>query len=136
MKRIISYVIFTSIIFVLSITNVFAYSYQITSKSIVVGESVTLTIDASDNTGKFDISSSDTSVVTVSNGSGVWIEKEKATFKILQKSEEKLTLLLLQLMFLQMMEKRLKIHKSLLLLLLQNLRVIQQLQNLNQVIII
>lgn len=89
MKRIISYVIFTSIIFVLSITNVFAYSYQITSKSIVVGESVTLTIDASDNTGKFDISSSDTSVVTVSNGSGVWIEKEKATFKITAKKRGK-----------------------------------------------
>lgn len=89
MKRIISYVIFTSIIFVLSITNVFAYSYQITSKSIVVGESVTLTIDASDNTGKFDISSSDTSVVTVSNGSGVWIEKEKATFKITAKKQGK-----------------------------------------------
>lgn len=84
MKKIIYYIVFTFLTFTLCATNTLAYSYEITSRTIVVGDTVNLVVDASDNIGKFDIVSSNTGVVTVEDGSR-WLEKERGVFKITAK---------------------------------------------------
>lgn len=84
MKKIIYYIVFTFLTFTLYATNTLAYSYEITSRTIVVGDTVNLVVDASDNIGKFDIVSSNTGVVTVEDGSR-WLEKERGVFKITAK---------------------------------------------------
>ena len=59
------------------------YSYTITSKDVTVGSSVTLTIDGTSSklTGRFNITSSNTSVATLSTGS-IWIENNKGSVTI------------------------------------------------------
>lgn len=84
MKKIFNYIVFLCVSFILFTTNTQAYSYEITSKSIYAGEYVTLTIDASNDIGKFDITSSNTDVITIESGSR-WLEKERATFKVTAK---------------------------------------------------
>lgn len=84
MKKIFNYIMFSVFMFVMFTTNIQAYSYEITSKSIYAGEYVTLTIDASNDIGKFDITSSNTNIITIESGSR-WLEKERATFKVTAK---------------------------------------------------
>ena len=59
------------------------YNYTITSKDVTVGSSVTLTIDGTGSklTGRFNITSSNTSVATLSTGS-IWIESNKGSVTI------------------------------------------------------
>lgn len=72
-------IFYTTFILLLSIftgiSNVFAYSFEVssTSNSVTVGNTVTLNIKVSEAAGKFSISSSDTSIVSVSTGSA-WID--------------------------------------------------------------
>ncbi len=77
MKKIFNYLVLLLSSFVILTNSVFAadFSISLTSKSVTVGNSVTLSIDgtASGLTGRFNISSSNTSVATVS-ASSVWIE--------------------------------------------------------------
>ena len=75
MKKIIY--LFNTLIVCLSlfISNVYAYSFEVsaTSNSVTVGNTVTLNIRVSDAAGKFNISSSDASIVSVSSSSA-WID--------------------------------------------------------------
>ena len=72
-------ILYTTFILLLSIftgiSNVFAYSFEVsaTSNSVTVGNTVTLNIKVSEAAGKFSISSSDSSIVSVSTGSA-WID--------------------------------------------------------------
>ena len=71
-SKILSTIIFSFMVF----TNyVFAYGYDlsVTSNSVTVGNSITLNIKVSDAAGKFSISSSNSSVVSVSS-SNAWID--------------------------------------------------------------
>ena len=83
MKKIIKYLL--TIIFSFSFVTelVFAanYSISVTSSSVTVGNSVTLTVDGSGLTGRFNISSSDSSVASLS-GSSVWVEDNTQSIKI------------------------------------------------------
>ena len=75
MKKIYKYLCVSLLSFVVLINNVFAagYSVSTTSSSVTIGNSVTLNISGSDVAGKFSISTSDSSVVSISSGS-VWID--------------------------------------------------------------
>ena len=75
MKKIL-YVISTLFIFLgLLVPKTFAYTFEVsaTSYSVTVGNSITLNIKVGDAAGKFNISSSDSSIVSVSTGSA-WID--------------------------------------------------------------
>lgn len=69
------YLILIIMTFIISTNNVFAYGYDIsvTSNSVTVGNSITLNIKGSGIAGRFNITSSNTNIATVSSGS-VWIE--------------------------------------------------------------
>lgn len=86
MKKI-NYLIITIITFLLFNTTILAYGFDVnlTSKSVVVGNSVTLTINGSSLAGKFTITSSDTGVATVSTGS-VFIDNSTERITINTKS--------------------------------------------------
>ena len=75
MKKIYKYLCVSLLSFVVLINNVFAagYSVSTTSSSVTIGNSVTLNISGSDVAGKFSISTSDPSVVSISS-SNVWID--------------------------------------------------------------
>jgi len=75
MKRIGKYLSLFIFSFMLFINSVWAAGYEVTvtSNSVTIGNSVTLKIKVSDAAGKFTISSSDSSVVSVSKGSD-WID--------------------------------------------------------------
>ena len=75
MKKIYKYLCVSVLSFVLLINNVFAagYSVSTTSNSVTIGNSITLKISGSDVAGKFSITTSDSSVVSISS-SNVWID--------------------------------------------------------------
>ena len=75
MKKIYNYLCVSILSFVLLINNVFAagYSVSATSNSVTIGNSVTLKISGSDVAGKFSITTSDSSVVSISSSS-VWVD--------------------------------------------------------------
>lgn len=75
MKKIYKYLCVALFSFVLLIDGVFAagYSVTVTSNNVTVGNSVTLNIKCSDVAGKFNITSSNSSVVSVSSSSE-WID--------------------------------------------------------------
>lgn len=75
MRKVYKYLCVSLLSFVLLINNVFAagYSVSTTSNSVTIGNSVTLKISGSDVAGKFSISTSDSSVVSISNSS-VWVD--------------------------------------------------------------
>lgn len=83
MKRIIKYLLTIILSFSLVNEMVFAASYSIsvTSSSVTVGNSVTLKVNGSGLTGRFNISSSNTSVATVSS-SFVWVEDNTQSITI------------------------------------------------------
>ena len=66
--------IFIAILFALSVPSFAAsFSASASNQSLNIGESATLTINASDCLGQFSISSSNPGVVSVGNSS-VWVE--------------------------------------------------------------
>ena len=75
MKKIINTILLSIVSFILFTNSVYAYGYDlsVTSNSVTVGNSVTLNIKVSDAAGKFLISSSNSSVVSIST-SNVWID--------------------------------------------------------------
>ena len=75
MKKCYKYLCFIIISFLVLINSVYAagYTTSVTSNSVTVGGSITLNIKGSDIAGKFTISSSNGSVVSLS-GSNVWID--------------------------------------------------------------
>ena len=75
MKKCYKYLCFIIINFLVLINSVYAagYTTSVTSNSVTVGGSITLNIKGSDIAGKFTISSSNGSVVSLS-GSNVWID--------------------------------------------------------------
>lgn len=75
MKKIYKYLCVIILSFVLLINNVFAagYSVSTTSNSVTIGNSITLKISGSDVAGKFSISTSDSSIISISS-SNVWID--------------------------------------------------------------
>ena len=75
MRKIIKYLLTIVLSFSLVCNSVFAadYSISVTSSSVTVGNSVTLKINGSGLTGRFDVSSSNSSVASLSN-SFVWVE--------------------------------------------------------------
>lgn len=75
MKKIYKYLCVSLLSFMLLLNNVFAagYTTSVTSTSVTVGGSVTLNIKGSDIAGKFSISTSNSSVVSISSGS-VWVD--------------------------------------------------------------
>lgn len=75
MKKIYKYLSVLLFSLILFVNNVFAagYTTSVTSNSVTVGGSVTLNIKGSDIAGKFTISTSNSSVVSISNSS-VWID--------------------------------------------------------------
>lgn len=75
MKKIYKYLSVLLFSLMLFVNNVFAagYTTSVTSNSVTVGGSVTLNIKGSDIAGKFTISTSNSSVVSISNSS-VWID--------------------------------------------------------------
>ena len=72
MKKVYKYL---CVSFLIMINQVFAagFSTNVTSNSVTVGGSVTLSINGSDIAGKFSISTSNSSVVSISSGS-VWVD--------------------------------------------------------------
>lgn len=83
MKNIYKYISLIMICFVALISEVAAagYSINVTSKSVTIGNSVTLTINGSDIAGKFNISSSNSSVISVSSSS-VWIDNNSQSITL------------------------------------------------------
>ena len=75
MKKFYKYLCVSLFSFLIMINQVFAagFSTSVTSNSVTVGGSVTLSINGSDIAGKFSISTSNSSVVSISNGS-VWVD--------------------------------------------------------------
>lgn len=75
MKKCYKYLCFIIINFLVLINSVYAagYTTSVTSNSVTVGGSITLNIKGSDIAGKFTVSSSNGSVVSLS-GSNVWID--------------------------------------------------------------
>ncbi len=71
----IKYLLSTILCFMLCTSNVFAYTFEVTttSSSVTVGNTITLNISVGDAAGKFSISSSDNSIVSVSKTS-TWID--------------------------------------------------------------
>ncbi len=86
MKKIINYILTIIFSFGMICNNVFAadYSISVTSKSVTVGNSVSLTIKASGVAGRFNITSSDSSVVSVSSSSE-WIDDASKTITLITK---------------------------------------------------
>lgn len=83
MKKIINYISVFICSFLLIINNVNAASYSVslTSNTVTIGNTVTLTINASDMAGKFTVSSSNTNVAKLSQTS-TWIDNGKASITI------------------------------------------------------
>ena len=83
MKKVLKYLL--TLLFTFSVLSdvVFAASYSIsvTSNSVTVGNSVTLKVNGSGLTGRFNVSSSDASVAALS-GSSVWVENNTQSIKI------------------------------------------------------
>lgn len=75
MRRIYKYLLVGIFCFILLSNGVMAagYSLSATSNSVTIGNTVTLNIKGTDIAGKFNISSNNTSVVSVSTGS-VWVD--------------------------------------------------------------
>lgn len=86
MKKILKYLL--TILFTFSVLGdvVFAASYSIsvTSNTVTVGNSVTLKVNGSGLTGRFNVSSSNSSVATLSSSS-VWVENNTQSIKITTK---------------------------------------------------
>ena len=61
-----------------SVVLAYGYDISVTSSTLTVGNSVTLSISVSDAAGKFTISSSDSSIVSVSTGS-LWVDNAVGT---------------------------------------------------------
>ena len=85
MKKI-KYLLFTFISLSLFNMNVFAASYDVTvtSSSVTVGNTITLKIKGNDLAGRFNISSSNTGVLTVSE-SKVWVDNNTVSVKVTTK---------------------------------------------------
>ena len=66
-------------------------SISTSSKSVTIGSSVTVTVNASDLAGKFSVSSSDGSVLSGGNSS-IWIENGSDSFKFTAKKEGSATI--------------------------------------------
>ena len=85
MKKIISKILVLVVSFMLFTGYVLAadFNYSITSKDVTVGNSVTLTIDGTGSSlkGRFNVSSSNSGVASVSTSS-VWIENNRQTVTI------------------------------------------------------
>lgn len=83
MKKIFKYLLTLILSFSLVCNGVFAadYSISVTSSSVTVGNSVTLKVNGSGITGRFNISSSNTSVAELS-GSNVWVENNTQSITI------------------------------------------------------
>lgn len=88
MKKFINKFVTLVISFAIFLNPVFAadFNYTITSKDLTVGSSVTLTIDGTGSglTGRFNVTSSNSGVATVS-ASSVWIENNRQTITITAK---------------------------------------------------
>ena len=87
MRKIYKYLSIIAISFVLLITEVSAagYSVNVTSTSVTIGNSVTLTIKGADVAGKFNISSSNNSVISLSSSS-VWIDNNSQSVTLSTKN--------------------------------------------------
>ena len=78
--KLFSMMVFTFLIFVNTVLAA-GFDISVTSKSMTVGSSVTLSVRVTDAAGKFSISSSDSSIVSVSAGSS-WIDNTTQTFTL------------------------------------------------------
>lgn len=87
MKRKINYIVFTivSLFSLISVCYAYEFDVQMTSNTVIVGNSVEIKIKASGLVGRFNLSSSDTSIATIDSDSSKWLEDEVATFKIITK---------------------------------------------------
>lgn len=83
MKRILNYILLFLFGFGLFVSDAYAASYSIsvTSKSVTVGNSVTLKISGSNLLGRFNITSSNSSVASLSNSS-IWVENNTQSITI------------------------------------------------------
>ena len=83
LKKISRYLLLTIIASTLYINNVLAYGYDIsvTSSTVTVGNSVTLKIQGSQIAGRFNITSSNTGVASLSTSS-VWVENDTQSITI------------------------------------------------------
>jgi len=83
MKKIFKYLLTIIFSFGLVCNSVFAadYSISVTSNSVTVGNTVTLKINSGGLTGRFDVSSSNSSVASLSN-SYVWLENNTQSITI------------------------------------------------------
>lgn len=86
MKKI-KYILTTIFTFLIFTNQTFAYSFDVsvTSKSVTVGNTITLTINGSDLAGKFTISSSNPNVASVSSGS-VFVDNDTQRITITTKN--------------------------------------------------
>ena len=87
MKKAVKYLSLIICSFIISINYVKAASYDVTvtSKTVTIGNSVTLTIKGNDLAGRFDLSSSNSSVASLSNNS-LFIDNNSASITITAKS--------------------------------------------------
>lgn len=87
MKKAVKYLSLIICTFIISINYVKAASYDVTvtSKTVTVGNSVTLTIKGNDLAGRFDLSSSNSSVASLSNNS-LFIDNNSTSITITAKS--------------------------------------------------
>lgn len=83
MRRILKYLLTIVLSFSMVCNSVFAadYSISLTSSSVTVGNNVSLKINGGGIIGRFNISSSDSSVASVSSGS-VWVEDNAQSITI------------------------------------------------------
>lgn len=87
MKKIYKYLCLVVISFTLLMPKIMAagYSVSVTSTSVTIGNSVTLTIKGSDIAGKFTITSSNNSVVSLSSSSA-WIDNNSQSITLTTKN--------------------------------------------------
>lgn len=87
MKKAVKYLSLIICTFIISINYVKAASYDVTvtSKTVTIGNSVTLTIKGNNLAGRFDLSSSNSSVASLSNNS-LFIDKNSTSITITAKS--------------------------------------------------
>lgn len=87
MKKAVKYLSLIICTFIISINYVKAANYDVTvtSKTVTVGNSVTLTIKGNDLAGRFDLSSSNSSVASLSNNS-LFIDNNSTSITITAKS--------------------------------------------------
>ena len=87
MKRILKYLLTIIFSFGLLCSSVFAadYSISVTSNTVTVGNTITLKINGSGIIGRFNVSSSNSSVASLSNSS-VWVEDNTQQIKISTKN--------------------------------------------------